>query len=345
MASIEEVEDKAEETDVYAITRSSNNPLPNQDRRKTRAGPGQNSEGVDLPRALPKPPQTRQPPESKPSKPLPPPPPRALKPMISEAPQQDNGPSGPSFKYISQAENPELVKQVIERSLDATVPVSGREILALSLEARRHFKDMTQSRRIPAVTMFHESGEGIEDMEGVAVLQYAMPESRTFDRIYTAEHIDRLRTIQVKLNDQIQVTGVLDSGSEIIAMNKSVWKRLGSIQLSPDIKLTMESANNSKEKTVGLIENLELEIGGLKLVIQVHVLHSAPFDLLIGRPFFRFTGCLTQDFTDGSQELTLHCPNTGKVILVSTQEKEAQPPAEVFTHINSVGFTPLTGGQ
>ncbi|KAJ7157405.1 hypothetical protein C8R46DRAFT_909605, partial [Mycena filopes] len=85
--------------------------------------------------------------------------------------------------------------------------------------------------------------------------------------------------------------------------------------------LIMESADSSQSATAGVVENLKFSLGEIDLHLQAHVVDGVPFEILLGRPFFRFTEYQTQDRSDGSQELTLTCPNTGKVIVVPTKTK------------------------
>ncbi|KAJ7443313.1 hypothetical protein FB451DRAFT_1056993 [Mycena latifolia] len=87
----------------------------------------------------------------------------------------------------------------------------------------------------------------------------------------------------------------------------------------------MESADSNQSTTAGIIENLKFSIGDIDILLQVHVVDGAPFDILMGRPFFRFTECHTKDRVDGTQELTLTCPNTGKTVQVATRKKPPCP--------------------
>ncbi|KAJ7780759.1 hypothetical protein DFH07DRAFT_765255 [Mycena maculata] len=103
-----------------------------------------------------------------------------------------------------------------------------------------------------------------------------------------------------------QVEAILDQGSEIIAMNRDLWLKLG-VGLDPQRTLNMQSVNSQSNSTVG--------------VIEVHVVQGALFNLLIGRPFFRFTSCQTTNNLDGTQEITITCLNTKKRVTVPTRRK------------------------
>jgi hypothetical protein len=81
----------------------------------------------------------------------------------------------------------------------------------------------------------------------------------------------------------------------------------------------MESANKSKDATLGVIENLGFDFGGGEMLFQVQVIEKAPFEILLGRPFYAHTTCVTRDAIHGEQSVTLSNPNTGKEITVATK--------------------------
>jgi hypothetical protein len=81
----------------------------------------------------------------------------------------------------------------------------------------------------------------------------------------------------------------------------------------------MESANRTKNATMGVVENLVFDVGCGELPLQVQVVEEANYEVLIGRPFFALTSCKTQDCINGEQTLTLKNPNNGKEITIATQ--------------------------
>jgi len=82
----------------------------------------------------------------------------------------------------------------------------------------------------------------------------------------------------------------------------------------------MESANQTKNATMGVVENLVFDVGCGELLLQVQVVEEANYEVLIGRPFFALTSCKTQDRINGDQTLTLTNPNNGKEITIPTQQ-------------------------
>ena len=83
------------------------------------------------------------------------------------------------------------------------------------------------------------------------------------------------------------------------------------------IMLSMAVSNS----TYGICENLRFTICGVDLWFQVHVVENAPFQVLMGRPFFVYTQCITQDYANGDQEITIECPNTNKSYKLPTRPR------------------------
>lgn len=85
--------------------------------------------------------------------------------------------------------------------------------------------------------------------------------------------------------------------------------------------ITMELANRMTSKSLGLMTDVAFRIGPLILYIQVQVMDSVPFEVLLGRPFQALTNCVTRDFADGQQRVTLQDPNSGVEVTVPTFER------------------------
>jgi hypothetical protein len=152
----------------------------------------------------------------------------------------------------------------------------------------------------------------------------------------TSSEIDALRVLDPLINDTFRIEAILDQGSEIIEMNRDVWLKLG-VGLDPQKILNMTSANSQLNTTSGVITDLKLTLKEINLPLQIHVVKGSPFDLLLGRPFFRFTSCQTTDFPDGMQEITITCPNTGRKVTIPTHKKSLKS-RNLFRECRTTGF-------
>ena len=88
----------------------------------------------------------------------------------------------------------------------------------------------------------------------------------------------------MKVNGTANVESILDPGSQIIAMSEAVCLDLGLIY-DPTIRLNMESGNGQINPSLGLARNVPCKIGDMTLVLQIHVVRSPAYDILLGRPF------------------------------------------------------------
>ena len=159
------------------------------------------------------------------------------------------------------------------------------------------------------------SGRNPHDIWG----DYETSLERRDDGTIIARHAMPLRTITAKVNNTRDVTCILDQGAEIIAMRKDIWQTLG-VPARSDHIMTMESANRTKNATMGVVENLVFDVGCGEIQLQVQVVETANFEVLMGRPFFALTSCKTQDFINGDQTLTITNPNNGKEATIPTHQ-------------------------
>ena len=139
------------------------------------------------------------------------------------------------------------------------------------------------------------------------------------DGLIVVHHSVPLQSLEAKIvRTSRSILGVLDSGSEIVAMPKRVWEDLGLLVRSDHV-MTMSNANTSTESTLGVVENLRLDFGAGEICLWVQVVLRANFDLLLGRPFHCLLSTSTEDFPDGSQTITLRDPNSGKAYKLPTR--------------------------
>jgi hypothetical protein len=80
----------------------------------------------------------------------------------------------------------------------------------------------------------------------------------------------------------------------------------------------MQSANGSHDESLGLVENLQLEIGGMKLHVQAHVIHNPAYNVLLGRPFDILTALHIKNYHNGLQTITITNPNSSKMVSIPT---------------------------
>ena len=80
----------------------------------------------------------------------------------------------------------------------------------------------------------------------------------------------------------------------------------------------MVSANGGIDQTLGLTRNVAFIVGDITLYLQVHILYSLAYDILLGRPFDILTQSVVCNYRDENQTITICNPNTGKSATVPT---------------------------
>jgi hypothetical protein len=86
----------------------------------------------------------------------------------------------------------------------------------------------------------------------------------------------------------------------------------------------MEAANSTITKTHGRLHNVRFTFDNIDIYLQVQVMPNAPYDILLGHPFYTLTECVTKYFTNGDQHLTVTDLNTRQCITIPTRKRKRQ---------------------
>ena len=111
---------------------------------------------------------------------------------------------------------------------------------------------------------------------------------------------------------------ILDSASSFIAMSRKVWEQMqGGIR--DDIRLQMENANAGLSLTLGMMHNAHTTIGSINFILQIFVVKTTAFDVLLGLLFFALATAELGFQLDGTTMLKLVDPNSQQCICLPTQ--------------------------
>ncbi|KAL5514796.1 hypothetical protein ACEPAG_2112 [Sanghuangporus baumii] len=227
------------------------------------------------------------------------------------------GDQKPQYRTTVPAYDDAAVSNVFGKILDSEVTLPIRSLLAASPDIRRKCKEFVTGKR-----------ELIKENPDHGMAMYASNPRPTSPAPYGAEDISvtppniPLREIEVWLDDKIEVKALLDSGSTFVAMPKDVWKDLGSPTIMSQA-ITVETANRQISQSAGLIPQVRLTIGSFSIVLQVQVVEQAPFQLLLGQPFFVHTRAQVVDETDDNQTLYVTNPDTNETMSIPTVRRAA----------------------
>jgi len=98
----------------------------------------------------------------------------------------------------------------------------------------------------------------------------------------SAPDIAHLRVVPAIVNGIGEEEVLLDSGSQIVSITKKVaW--------DPNLSIQMQSANGLLSRTCGLARNVPFTLGGVTVLLQVHIMEEAPYTVLMGCLFDSIT--------------------------------------------------------
>ncbi|KAG5332830.1 hypothetical protein C0989_006465 [Termitomyces sp. Mn162] len=99
-----------------------------------------------------------------------------------------------------------------------------------------------------------------------------------------AKDSQSLSTIMMLIDNKEEVECIHDSGSQIISMSAEIASDIG-LSYNPNIVLNMQSANGTLDQLLGLARNVPCTIGDITVYLQIHILWSPAYDILLGCPF------------------------------------------------------------
>ena len=184
--------------------------------------------------------------------------------------------------------------------------------------------DAIYARDLPAVSAFVQTipqyGMPVGSIvvpDPVSVYLASLPPGEKPKQIIVAKESASLRSIFPVVNGMTQEESLLDSGSQIVSMSEDAAIELG-VSWNPAIQIHMQSANAQLEKSCGLAQNIPFRMGDLTVYLQVHVIKDVAYRILLGRPFDLITESEIKNKSDGTQLLTVTCPNTQRRAVLPT---------------------------
>jgi hypothetical protein len=87
---------------------------------------------------------------------------------------------------------------------------------------------------------------------------------------------------------------------------------------NPTIIIKMQSVNGIVDPSLSLAHNVPFLIGDLTFYMQVHVIRSPAYDILLSRPFDVLAQTIVCNYRNGDQTVTVHNSNTKQVATIPT---------------------------
>jgi hypothetical protein len=128
-----------------------------------------------------------------------------------------------------------------------------------------------------------------------------------------------LHSIFPLVKGKLMVECILDSGCQIVAMNSVIWEKLGN-NLQVECALKIEAANSTITEMHSCLHNIRFTFNDID--IQVQVMPNAPYNILLGHPFYTLMEYIMKDFANRDQHLTVMDPNTQQCVTIPTKERK-----------------------
>ena len=205
----------------------------------------------------------------------------------------------PAFKYRSPIDDAAASQRIIDHLLTLPVTLAAKDLIAISPAIQKDLRLLVSAKRVDAAS----SNE-------VSALEADSPEEDSAEVLMaTTKPIETLRVIDGTFNGLVKCECIINNRSQIIVIRKDKWERTGS-GYSASRRIMMETTNGSSNWTLGITENLTLTISGLPVQVQAYIVEDAPYEVLLGRPFFTLLSAITQDHPNGNQDITITCPES-----------------------------------
>jgi hypothetical protein len=167
----------------------------------------------------------------------------------------------PAYHYVAPIQNPCTVVNVYNKSTQPPhITLSPEELLAISPEVRNQLREAIMPKRVLNETLStHALIEQVPDDEETSItvpdvyetyINSLAPGERPIP-LNVAQESHALQLITMVVDNREEVEGIIDPGSQIIAMSEAVCHDIG-LAYDPSIKLNMQSANGKVDQSLSL---------------------------------------------------------------------------------------------
>jgi len=133
-----------------------------------------------------------------------------------------------------------------------------------------------------------------------------------------------LRVVLAIVNGLSKEEVLLDSGSQIVSMIKKV-AATNKVAWDPNLSIQMQSVNGSLFRICRLARKIPFTLGGVTILLQVHIMEEAPYTILMGWPFDSITESRIINDREGNQMVCITYPNTEAMVMIPTYKRGTLP--------------------
>jgi len=133
-----------------------------------------------------------------------------------------------------------------------------------------------------------------------------------------------LRVVLAVINGIREEEVLLDNSSQIVSMTKKVAVT-NKVSWDPSLSIQMQSANRSLSRICRLAKNILFTLGGVTVLLQIYVIDTVPYIVLLGQPFDTIIKSRIVNNKEGNQTVCIICLNTGNKVAILTYKRGELP--------------------
>jgi hypothetical protein len=202
---------------------------------------------------------------------------------FAAAPAKPTKDKEPAYHYVAPIQNLRTVVDVYNKSMQAPlVTLSPEHLFAILPEVHNRLCEAIMPKRVLTKTVStHTLIEQVPDDKETSItvpdvyetyINSLAPGEQPIP-LNVAQESHALWSITMVIDNREEVEGLIDPGSQIIAMSEAVCHDIG-LAYDPSIKLNMQSANSEVDQSLGLSHNVPCKINSITLYLQIHIIRS-----------------------------------------------------------------------
>ena len=185
---------------------------------------------------------------------------------------------------------PEVCSQVRNTTMTCHIP-NKENISTQNLYEDQEDRDFYSQNKISPVTMFTVSDTYNRPMPKEALIaedkieayyhSFGSGEDPDLNHLIVTGKSHSIHSLSALIDNSHKVECILDPGCQIIAMSETICHNLG---LAYDLSIVLHTqlANGTLDQSLSLSHNVPFQIGTITMYLQVHVINSPAYDVLLG---------------------------------------------------------------
>jgi len=209
------------------------------------------------------------------------------------------------FKLASKLNETIDASTIGEKIMDTTVEMPVRHILAAAPDVAGYLHEMTKRRQVPLAIPLDDAMVMQSITADTFTTQLTDPITKAGAAITKKFYALPSGRARVRLDDQFNVSGLLDNGSEVVMIPRRIHERLG-IAIDTEIDWRINGYNSRTSemledgRVIGCCHDASVDVGGIEVKVPIFVIEHSHSDIILGRPWERAVRAIYINEDDGS---------------------------------------------